>query len=329
MSTPITHQADSTLTLQSQYLDRYLAELARWVPAKNRAGAEADVRAQVAALLAMRGVSDEKAVLAALKELGAPQRFALNYGGAHSLIGPVLYPTFVTVLQIVLSIVLAVNLFGVFAAIGWQQETVSVGGALADILASLTQATGMVVIIFALVERFARIEAKDLDKNWNPKSLPAAKDQDRIKVGETIFGIAFTIVFIVFLSFFLNRSGGYYVPGQGWSPVLFFTDHFYSFLPWMIGLLAADALLSIVVLARGFWQPATRLVKIALGLASLALLFSLLTGPALLLFPAFEVFARISVAIVMVVTLFDVGAQIWRIVRRPDSGASRTTLAGN
>jgi hypothetical protein len=316
----------TTAATQNKWLARYLTELDRWVPEKQRAAAEADVRGQVAAAVAMRPTGDDQSVLDALKELGAPQRFALNYGGGRSLIGPVLYPVFLRVLQVVLAIVLAVNLFGVFAALGWQQESLSVGTAISGVLASLFQSAGVIVVIFALVERFTHIEAGDLDKDWNPKSLPVAQDSDRIKVGETIFEIVFSIVTLVVLAFFLDNVGAIYVAGQGWSSIQIFTDHFRTFVPWLIALLAADTLLSIIVLARGYWQPLTRVLKIVLGIASLALLFAMLTGAPLLVFAPAEIGARITIAIIMVVTVFDIGKQALRIVRRPAAEDAPTML---
>ncbi len=326
MSASPASPASPNMGQQSKWVTRYMAELARWVPAKNLAGAEAAVRAAVAQSLATTSDGD-KAVLATLKTLGAPQRLALQYGGGRSLIGPVLYPIFLKVLQIVLAIVLALNLFAIFFAIGWKPEPLSAVGAFTGVLAALFEAAGIVVLIFAAIERVSHIQAKDLDKDWNPKSLPAAQENDRIRMGETIFEIVAGIVALVVLAFFLDRLGGYYVPGQGWSSFPIFSAHFQSFVPWLILWLALDTLLTIAVFAQGYWQPLTRILKIALNVGALLLFYFMLTGDALLAMPAFEVAARITVAIAMVVTVFDVAKQAARIVRRPLSDSAQERVA--
>ena len=100
-----------------------------------------------------------------------------------------------------------------------------------------------------------------------------------------------------------------------------------SFVPWLILWLALDTLLTIAVFAQGYLQPLTRILKIALNVGALLLFYFMLTGDALLAMPAFEVAARITVAIAMVVTVFDVAKQAARIVRRPLSDSAQERVA--
>tara|TARA_B110000858_G_C17809997_1_gene480600 strand:- start:1291 stop:2229 length:939 start_codon:yes stop_codon:yes gene_type:complete len=79
-------------------LDRYIADVKSYLPAKNRADIAEELRANLSEKFADRledsgAELNEEAEIALLSEFGHPLRVAAEYqGGARSLIGPTLYP---------------------------------------------------------------------------------------------------------------------------------------------------------------------------------------------------------------------------------------------
>ena len=89
-------------------IDKYIAEIGKHLPRRNRADIEAEIRSTLEDMLDERkqadGSVDEMTVVQLLKEYGAPRQVAESYSGKQYLIGPNLYPTFLLV-TIVVSLV--------------------------------------------------------------------------------------------------------------------------------------------------------------------------------------------------------------------------------
>src|SRR5512147_2190053 len=97
-------------------IDKYIAEVGKHLPRKNRADIEAEIRSTLEDMLEERkqaqGPLDDAAVIELLKEYGAPRKVAESYVGPRYLIGPRIYPFFEMVTRIVLTVVLVVGLAG-------------------------------------------------------------------------------------------------------------------------------------------------------------------------------------------------------------------------
>ena len=95
-------------------IDKYIAEVGKHLPRKNRADIEAEIRSTLEDMLEERkqatGEVEDKAVIELLKEYGAPRDVAASYTGPRYLIGPRVYPTFELVTKIVVAVLLAVTL---------------------------------------------------------------------------------------------------------------------------------------------------------------------------------------------------------------------------
>src|SRR5512144_2866517 len=97
-------------------INKYIAEVGKHLPRRNRADIGAEIRSTLEDMLEERkqaqGTLDDTAVMELLKEYGAPRKVAESYVGPRYLIGPRMYPFFEMVTRIVLIVLLAVTLMG-------------------------------------------------------------------------------------------------------------------------------------------------------------------------------------------------------------------------
>jgi hypothetical protein len=236
------------------------------------------------------------------------------------LIGPLLYPTFITVLRAVVGIVLAVSLLGVLLSLSQTSSTPDLGDFIGGVVGSMVQAAAWVVLVFALVERLnLRRELEKLDQTWDPRSLPAAGNADRVSVVETIFTVIFNTIFIVLLSANLDSLGRFVFPGSDWTSPEIFSAEFLRYVPWLIVMLVADVVLAVVTLIRGRWTPLLRVLAIGVNLFGIALAWLMLTGPSLAAWEALHVAFSVVVAIILVANVIELVQHVWRLWR------SRTT----
>ena len=286
------------------------------------------------------GPADEATVVQLLSEYGAPRKVAESYGSKQYLIGPHLYPTFLLVLQIVISVLLIVSLVGLVLSLVQSSPTGSefvstVGEWLLDILSGLIAAFGNIVLVFAILER--TLPAKDFEEEeekWDPARLVSEPDPDRVSFPEQIFSIVFTAAFLIVLNLYPGIIGFGYVQDGEWvyvSPIL--SDAFFSYLPWINILGLLEITLSIILLRHGIWKTWTRITHVMLELGNIALAIAMLTGSSLVVLSA-EDFAGTPLAesadiflwlagwvptlvlsIIIIVSTIDVGQTIYRLVK--------------
>ncbi len=97
-------------------IDKYIAEVGKHLPRRNRADIEAEIRSTLEDMLEERsqgtGPADDATVMQVLKEYGAPREVASKYKTHQYLIGPRLFPIFEKVVRIVLAVLFGVSLIG-------------------------------------------------------------------------------------------------------------------------------------------------------------------------------------------------------------------------
>ncbi len=305
------------------WTDRYVTEVSRMLPERNRADVVKEIRSLLQDALeaeAPGGQPTEAQVFAVLRQFGPPREMAMRYGASQYLIGPLLYPTFITVLRVVVGIVLAVSLFGVVLSLS-QSSTPDLGDFIGGVVGSMVQAAAWVVLVFALVERLnLRRELEKLDQTWDPRSLPAAgNNADRVSVVETIFTVIFNTIFIVLLSANLDSLGRFVFQGSDWTSPEIFSAEFLRYVPWLIVMLVADVVLAVVTMIRGRWTPLLRVLAIGVNLFGIALAWLMLTGPSLAAWEALDIAFRVVVAIILFANAVELVQHVWRLWR------SRTT----
>ena len=274
-------------------IDKYIAEVGKHLPRRNRADIEAEIRSTLEDMLEERkqakGTLDDAAIIELLKEYGAPRKVAESYVGPRYLIGPRIYPFFEMVTRIVLTVVLVVGLAGLGISLSKSGLTgpeflKTIGSSVLSLLGGLITAFGNIVLVFVILERV--LPNPDFEKeweDWDPKELAKEPDPDRISLGEQIATIFFMVLFLAILNLYPNLIGfGFFSEGH-WTfitPVL--TEAFFRYLPWINILIVLQMGFHLYLLRHGSWNVTSRVANIVLELAQIALAVVMLQGPALI-----------------------------------------------
>lgn len=281
--------------MNTNWIDRYVAQVGRNLPQNKRSDIEKEIRSLIEDMLEDRSQAvgreaDEEMTLAVLNEMGKPEKVAAGYLPERYLIGPRLYPLFSMVLRIVLLVMAGVALFGLVVSIGKEPMTPvealkSTGMAVLEYIGTALQILGNIVLVFAILQwAWPKLEVDLHDEKWNPKDLEPVEDPQRVKRFEKVWDILFTLAGLLIFNFYSQYVGIYSFTDGKWSfyPVL--AEGFFRYLPWFNAAWLMGIGLSIVLLRRGRWDNPTRWVSIGLSLYNIALCGSILvSGPQKLL----------------------------------------------
>jgi hypothetical protein len=272
-------------------IDKYIVEVGKHLPRKQRADIQAEIRSTLEDMLEERkqaqGKVDDAMRIDLLKEYGAPREVAESYVGPRYLIGPRVYPIFELVTKIVLAVLLAVSLAGLGislskSSLAGPEFLQTVGESALSLLGGLITAFGNIVLVFAILERVLPAKEFKEEEEWNPAELASEPDPDRVKFGEQIFEMFFLVLFLILFNLYPRAIGiGFFTDGE-WtfiSPIL--TEAFFSYLPWINILFLLQLGFNLYLLRQGVWNTASRVMNIVLELGSIALAVMMLRGPAL------------------------------------------------
>lgn len=270
----------------SDLIERYVHEVGRYVPQKERADIQAELRSQIHDQLEDRykGSPTEDDVAEVLRELGDPRRMATSYGGEQYLVGPALYPFMLMVLRrgwaFVPPIVVLVN---VLLAL-FDDEAVNLIGLLVqtglNVVTAVFWFSAIVVMIFAIIERSGEgiEEITGEGKPFDPRNLPEV-DEPGIDRFEAIFGVAIGTFFTFVLIYFL-RVGGltliFSVNGTSGTEIIPVP------VPWLVALIAlviGQVFMSLLALRRNRWTAPMLLVETALEVAGSVAVYHVLVVP--------------------------------------------------
>lgn len=280
-------------------IDRYVAQVGKHLPAKTREDIEKELKSTLEDMLDDRAQNlghpaDEAMELELLREYGAPDKVADTYYSNQYLIGPPMYPTFIMVLKIVFTVLSSLAVVGLVVALGKvgfagrefaQTLMQTVGGYIG---AAIT-AFGNVVLVFVLLDRFlpdSEIKGLKTSEEWDPATLLKEQDPDMVKRGELIAEIIFTFAAVVVLNFYPQIIGISFPVDGEWFSVPMFSDAFFRFLPWINLTLLAEIILDIYLIRRNTWSRITRLAKVIVEAASIAVTIAILNTPGIIGFTA-------------------------------------------
>ncbi|HET9588432.1 MAG TPA: hypothetical protein VFO91_06555 [Anaerolineales bacterium] len=325
-------------------IDKYIAEVGKHLPRRQRADIEAEIRSTLEDMLEERkqaeGAVDDAAVVELLKEYGAPRQVAESYTGPRYLIGPRVYPTFELVTRIVLAVLFGLALVGL--GIGLSRSSLSgpeflrtVGDSAAGLVSGLITAFGNIVLVFAILERV--LPEKEFEKeaeDWNPAELAREPDPDRVKFGEQIFEMFFLVLFLVIFNLYPEIIGFGFFSESDWvfiAPVL--TEAFFDYLPWLNVLILLQIAFNLYLLRQVSWNTGARIGNLLLELGSIGLAVVMLRGPALValraeqlantpLAESAEVITRIAalvptlvLTIVIIVSSIEVAQMVYQLMK--------------
>lgn len=184
-------------------IDRYLAAVARELPARKRTDIAAELRDEIMSGVEAReeGLGrplTQSEVEALLVDFGNPLLVAGRYRRVQHLIGPTLYPVWWAALRA--SLVVIAVVYGALILIGLMGGRLSVDGVMSPLSAAVFM-TGAVTVVFAAIERFG--DPRKIVR-WKPARLPPARERGRSRFDlttELVFGVAFLLWWIGVLRF--------------------------------------------------------------------------------------------------------------------------------
>jgi hypothetical protein len=276
------------------FVDRYITEVGRHLPEKTRADIQQEIRSLVEAALEDRAAkagrpADEEMVIEVLKEFGSPEEIAASYQPARYLVGPRLYPAFITVVKIAIPVIAILAAVRFAMAIG--QVEVSPGmllraviEGLADLLGTLLQVLGNIVLVFAILEWFVPgLKVQAPRKDWDPRTLPKpAAAPERVSLVGLSFEIAISMIALVVFNFYPQWIGiGF--SSEDWTVIPVLADVFFSrYLFWINVVLALQIALDAILVGRGRWEVVTTWFYVLVKALSAGLALVMLTGPSLI-----------------------------------------------
>ena len=338
-------------------MDRYVSEVEKRLPRKVATDISAELRSTLRDMLEDRSraagrPADEAMEKDLLREYGAPDVVAASYSPRPYLIGPRLYPFFLMVVKIVLSVLTTVLVITTGlqmsggAPISPTELPAAIGNALTAVISAAIQAFGNIVLVFAILERFVPASEFKLheEKEWDPDLLTREPEPDRVKPWEPIIAILFTGAALVLFNLYPHIIGLYSLSeGRGaFAPIL--SDAFFRWMPWINLTWLLEIGLNLILLRQGRWHPSTRLVSLVIQVLQVIVGYFLLTGPSLTaitpealsaagpltveaartITALIQQVVRGVILIVILLGALDAGKTIWRLL-----GARRQAIKAN
>lgn len=193
-------------------VERYVYQVGRYLPEKERAEIETELRSQIQDQLDDRygNAPTQTEIAAVLTELGEPRKMAASYGREQYLVGPDLYPYLMTTLRHGWVIVPVLVVFvTVFEALVTAQPSNVIALFIEAMLGALQAAlifTGVAVLIFAVLQQSGeRLDLKP--KPFDPLELPAVDDPGAVERSEAAWGIMLG-TFVTLVMLYWLRVGG-------------------------------------------------------------------------------------------------------------------------
>lgn len=315
-----------------ELIERYVYEVGQHLPRKM----QGDIQLELSSLL--HDALDERAAeigkepntemaAALLKEFGKPEAMAANYLPERYLIGPTLYPTFIVVIKIV-SIVLA-SLYGLLFGLSLISGSdtnifLLIWNFLVDLGGTLLLNGGIIIAIFAAIEYFS--DGSDADgaeesSEWDPMTLPKISDPSRIKRGELIWGIIWSIFFIMLFTEFPDKIIYFTSLNDGDQTILpLLAAEFYVHVPWLVASWTLDIFLKVLVLRKGRWTAVLRWLEFMFELFGFYVLVRIVTGGPIATLDILTWLIKGGLGIAMIVTVFDLFGKLYQLVlKRPFS----------
>ncbi len=273
-------------------IDLYAREVGYNLPEKMKDDIEQEIRSLIEDNLEDESENtgrpiDEEMQVEVLKHLGPPEKVAASYLPPRYLIGPELYPHFLTTLRIVLVVVAIASTIGIGASLGASPESSNnmigiITRLFSGLLSSLVSAAGMVVLIFAIIQiAVPKFKLSVKETKWDPLDLLKASDPERVSVGSSITEIVFTVLALVIFNLYPQWIGIFGINDQRIYYVGILTEAFFRYLPWLSVLWVMDIAFKVWLIGAAKWTNTLRWVKIALTILLIFILAWILSGPAI------------------------------------------------
>jgi hypothetical protein len=267
-------------------IDRYVAEVGRHLPEKDRTDIEAEIRSMLEDTLDERSQQmskpiDDKAVVETLEQLGDPRLLAARYAPPKRyLIGPGWYEIYVKTLQRILFTALPIFMVVTFILTLTENPLDfinAVGEAVGSAFNVGLQILFWTTLVFVFLERAEAIPNESLSpetRKWTVAQLPELPRKRQISISESLMNIA-TVLFVMiwialppFLDWFRGEDGA----------MSFLHPNLWNFwLPVLFVIMGLTLIHEVFQLKIGNWTPALTVTNVILGLISIVYIAALVT----------------------------------------------------
>lgn len=269
-----------------ELIERYLSEVGRRLPPKNRDDILKELRSLIGDKLEERvpeGQPTRADVIEVLKAMGAPKKIAASFAGERYLIGPGLYPRMMQILRIVLAALLVLPVLGLWEMLN--TDFASIGAVLnyaldevAGYFSAALTAFATIVIVFAWLE-WLDVRMPEEEEKWDPSDLPPVSQSGRFDYLGASLELSGNFVLVAFLTYFLQQGGiPFFTNPEAPSRVLPISAGL--IVPMMIAIILQIAL-ELYVIYHGRWQVVTIVLDALFDLAGLYYAFAIFSQVAM------------------------------------------------
>jgi len=327
----------NTPSSANDLLDRYLQAIGEHLPAATRDDVLAELRANLQAQIDDRSEElnrplSEADVAAILKDHGRPLVVAARYSPQQYLIGPAIFPYYITTLRraapFVLIIVFLAQASGLLFVHTLPELIAGIAKSIAVLIPNLILFAFWVTAAFAIAEFvYTRNQSKPFDRSWDPTKLPAIKPQ--LKGKSRAARIADLIFHCLWVAYVLEIPAHPFLifgPSDLYLRMLNATlaPAWHTFYILLLILLVFQVLTKILALTPTFdrWQSPLDLVTKLFGVAATAYLATMKTyfvptGPSTDpgTLAVVNYWTSISFHIVLVIVLLQLLIEAWKLLR--------------
>lgn len=262
------------------FIDRYVAEVGRYLPEKDRTDIEAEIRSMIEDTLDERShqagkPAEDRLIKEVLEELGDPRLLATRYAPSKRyLIGPGWYEIYIKTLQRVLFTVLPILAVVTFL-LTLTNDPLNVGDAATEAVGSVfdvgLQIWFWMTLVFVFMERSDAVPNESLDsakQAWTVDQLPTLPHTRQITIGEVVMDIAMVLFVMLWIVLPVFQEGSESVPflnpalWNGWLPVLLV----------ILGLTLVHDVFQFKI---GNWTPTLTITNVILGLIAIVYIAAL------------------------------------------------------
>lgn len=274
-------------------IDRYIHAVTKHLPEEIQKEVGLELRSNILDMVPEE--ADENQIAKILENMGNPSDLAMNYHPKKKyLIGPTVYPKYIEILKLVLSIVAIV--FTGLACLKWftsgLDQTLSFNfvGLITDtigmVVDGLLQAALWVTLIFVILERNTVFDGQSpfKESKWTIADLELPTDERaKISKSETLVGLCFNLVFATLASLNPNVLPLVFSANEKTTIIpLFDAERFKVYAPFIVALFLASAAFDIFKLIRERWTPKLALINALLNGLVVILALLMLTDDALI-----------------------------------------------
>lgn len=248
--------------------DRYIWAAVRTVPESQRSDIGPEIREMIEEAVDARlasGQDASEAEFAALTRLGDPERLAADYADRPlTLIGPRYYLDWLRLLRTITFT--AVPIAAIAVLVVQLLTTGSIGGAIGSAVTTAVNVTVHIgfwtTLLFVVLERS---EGTETFGEWTPDRLPELPERSRDgRLPDLIASLVFLA--LVAGAIIWQQAGTVVEDDDGGAIPLLDPALWSLWLPWFLGLIAAEAIFAVRLYRRG-WSWAAAVVNSVLGLA--------------------------------------------------------------